>query len=502
MADVSDMALLQDYDRHGSEDAFATVIQRHINLVYSTAFRHVGIAAQAEEITQVVFVILAHKAARLHPDTILEGWLYETTRLTALRFRRGERRRQFREHEAYMQSTLPESDDTSTWNQLAPLLDEALSRLGKKDRDAVILRFFKDQSMREIAAALSLNEEAAQKRVRRAVEKLRLFFAKRGIAHPAEVLTVTISTHSVQAAPAALAKAVTTIAMAKGATAGGSTLTLIKGALKVMAWTKTKTTVVVGLGVLLAVATTTVIIQKIRAYETYLDSWRVPELKWNMVAKAAPQVSILPSKFKSPVYALWGDYHKWGGVRVSVIDMVWAAYHWHPGRILFPAGQPTERYDFISTLPQSSDLALQREIKNKLGLVGRRETRDMDVLVLKVRTPNAAGLQPPVEGKRRDWWGLDVKTHSFHYDCDDQPLSTDPLLPAKGLTKFLEQYFAMPVIDDTGLTDHFHIHLTWQARGKSDLNRDAVKQALLDQLGLELVPDRQPVEMLVVEQKH
>ena len=132
-------------------------MQRHINLVYSVAIRHVGIAAHAEEITQAVFIILARKAAGLRADTILEGWLHETTRLTALSFLRGERRRQFREQEAYMQSTLQENDDGAIWNQLAPLLDEAVSRLGSKDRDAVMLRFFQDQNLREVAAALNVN---------------------------------------------------------------------------------------------------------------------------------------------------------------------------------------------------------------------------------------------------------------------------------------------------------------------------------------------------------
>ncbi len=86
MPDVSDMELLRDYDRQGLEEAFAELVRRHINLVYSVALRHVRVAAHAEEITQAVFVILARKAAGLRPDTILEGWLHETTRLTALRY--------------------------------------------------------------------------------------------------------------------------------------------------------------------------------------------------------------------------------------------------------------------------------------------------------------------------------------------------------------------------------------------------------------------------------
>jgi RNA polymerase sigma factor (sigma-70 family) len=250
MPDVSDMELLRDYDRQGSEAAFAELVRRHINLVYSVAFRHVGIAAHAEEITQAVFVILARKAASLRPDTVLEGWLHETTRLTALSFMRGERRRQFREQEAYMQSTLQEPAEAPAWNQLAPLLDEAMSRLGKKDRDAVMLRFFKDKNVCEVAAALRVSEAAAQRRVLRAVEKLRRFFTKRGVVVPAAVLTAAISANSVQAAPALLAKTATAVAITKGAAASGSTLTLIQGALKIMAWTKAKTAIVSGVVVL------------------------------------------------------------------------------------------------------------------------------------------------------------------------------------------------------------------------------------------------------------
>jgi RNA polymerase sigma factor (sigma-70 family) len=240
MPDVSDIDLLRNYDLHGSEDAFAELVRRHINLVYSAAIRHVGIAAHAEEITQAVFIIL-------------EGWLYETTRLTSLNFLRGERRRQFREQEAYMQSTLQESTDDLLWNQLAPLLDEAMSHLGRKDRDAVILRFFKEKSVRDVAATLQVNEAAAQRRILRALEKLRKFFTKRGVSSTTAIIAGVISANSIQAAPVTLAKSVTAVAVTRGAAASGSTLILVKGALKLMAWAKAKTVIITGAVVLLAI---------------------------------------------------------------------------------------------------------------------------------------------------------------------------------------------------------------------------------------------------------
>ena len=311
MPDVSDMELLRDYDRQGSEAAFAALVQRHINLVYSVAYRHVGMAAQAEEITQAVFVILARKAAGLRPGIILEGWLHETTRLTALSFLRGERRRQFREQEAYMQSTLQESAEAPAWNQLAPLLDEAMSRLGKKDRDAVMLRFFKDKNVCEVASALSVSEAAAQRRVLRAVEKLRRFFTKRGIVVPAAVLMAAISANSVQAAPVALAKTATAVAITKGAAASGSTITLIKGALKLMAWTKAKTAIITSVGVLLAAGTATVAVNEFTPHKTPSDPPAEMKLRWlagktyalraEMIETVESKSSGQPQSFKQSV---------------------------------------------------------------------------------------------------------------------------------------------------------------------------------------------------------
>lgn len=149
------------------------------------------------------------------------------------------------------------------WPRIAPLLDAAMAGLNETDRHAVVLRFFDGKSMREVAETLGSNEISARKRVNRAVEKLRRFFTKRGILLPAVVLTTALSTHSVQAAPATLAKSVTTLALAKGAAASGSTLTLIQGAMKLMAWTKMKMTIIVGLAFVLTAGTVSVVMQEI-----------------------------------------------------------------------------------------------------------------------------------------------------------------------------------------------------------------------------------------------
>jgi len=165
-----------------------------------------------------------------------------------------------------MQSALQESGDPPIWNQLAPLLDEAMSRLGKTDREAVVLRYFRGKSLNEVAVALKTTEAAAQSRVHRAVEKLQKYFLQRGIDSTTAAITGAISANSIQAAPVALAKSVTAVALAKGAAASTSTLTLIKGALKIMAWSKAKTAIVSGVVVaLLGIGTTTLLVREFAA---------------------------------------------------------------------------------------------------------------------------------------------------------------------------------------------------------------------------------------------
>jgi RNA polymerase sigma factor (sigma-70 family) len=234
-----DMWLVREYATRQSETAFATLISRHTNLVYSAALRLTGDLQLAEEITQVVFIILARKAASLGAKTILTGWLYRTTCYVSRSALKRERRRQQHEQEAYLQSDLSNQTEPE-WTQLSQLLDEAMMHLGQIDRDALVLRYFEGRSLQEVGSALGRSEDAAKKRVRRALEKLRSFFVKRGVSSTTAIIADMISANSVQAAPVALAKTISTVAVAKGAAVSPSTLALIQGALKVMAWTKIK----------------------------------------------------------------------------------------------------------------------------------------------------------------------------------------------------------------------------------------------------------------------
>src|SRR4029078_6610458 len=175
---MDDWQLIQDYVAWNSETAFRTLVDRHLNLVYAVALRQVRDPHLADEVAQAVFILLARKARALRPGTVVPGWLFRTTRFVASRAVRAENRRLEREKEAFAMQQLATPDDA--WKRMAPAIDDALESLGETDRNAVLLRFFNEKSFRETGVALGASEEAAKKRVTRALEKLRTFFASRG----------------------------------------------------------------------------------------------------------------------------------------------------------------------------------------------------------------------------------------------------------------------------------------------------------------------------------
>jgi uncharacterized protein (TIGR03435 family) len=483
MAEASDIALLREFAGQNSETAFAELVQRHIHLVYSVALRFTGNSGDAEDVTQAVFILLARKAAGLSSRTVLTGWLYETTRFTANRLLRAQIRRQVREREAFMQTNLDKPGDNNLWSQLAPHLEAAMSRLGERDRTLLALRFYENKTGAETATLLGIREDAAHKRTARALEKLRSFFVKRGIASTSAVIAETISANSLQPAPAALAKTVTAAALAKGAAASISTSTLVKGALKIMAWTKAKTAIVATAAVVLAAGTTTVTVEKI--HQRDLDAqWDTGHADAQILDRLPHIVRIIPTRFPNGFNM---EINKSGsiGFAANVREMLQAVYGGYYDRTIFLTPMPSGEYDFIANLPTGSSEALAKEMQKRFGIIGRVETTETNVLFLKVSQPNTAGLVPSKirngpESMRNT--GTDI-------------LATN--MTVVNIAASFARLCKTPVIDQTGLKGTYDFDLKTDTR--SDPQLANFKQALRDQLGLELIPGTVPVKYLFVE---
>jgi RNA polymerase sigma factor (sigma-70 family) len=233
VVDMDDSQLLRTYAAEQSEDAFRALVDRYVHLVYSTALRKTASHALAEEVTQAVFILLSRKVDTLRSETILSGWLYRATCFAANDALKAEARRRRREQESFeqMQTNSPET----AWEDIAPILDDAMSTLPAQDRQALVLRFFENQNLREVGAALGISDDTAQKRITRALEKLRLCLGKRS----------KVSAHAVQAAPAQITASVSQSVFA--ATVPASTQAIVSATAKAFALGKIKVPVAVAL---------------------------------------------------------------------------------------------------------------------------------------------------------------------------------------------------------------------------------------------------------------
>lgn len=220
---IDDATLLRRYARESAEDAFAELVRRHLDLVYSAALRQLnGDTHLAADAAQIVFADLARKAGALANRPVLAGWLFTSTRFAAAKLVRTEQRRRHREQAAHaMNEILHDSPPALDWIHASPLLDEALAELNAADRDAVLLRFFQGRAFAEIGTRLNLTENAARMRVDRALDKLRSRLARHGVTSTAAALATALATHAVASSPAALAATVTSAGLAS---AGGSGL--------------------------------------------------------------------------------------------------------------------------------------------------------------------------------------------------------------------------------------------------------------------------------------
>ena len=246
-----DRDLVRSYASEGSETAFRALVGRHVDLVFATALRQVGDTGLAEEITQNVFVHLARKAPALAGHETIAGWLHRSAILESkARFRSEMRRRRREEIAAALTETESAGRDPAA--DLSPLLDEALLQLREADRLALVLRFLEERSLREVGNALGIDEDAAHKRVSRALARVTEFFRNRGFALPSAGGAALLSqaTQAAPAVPAGLASSATGAGLAAGGPASGLGLLL----LSVMSLTKTQTALLCGVLVLAPLA--------------------------------------------------------------------------------------------------------------------------------------------------------------------------------------------------------------------------------------------------------
>jgi RNA polymerase sigma factor (sigma-70 family) len=253
---MNDHELLQRYSESRCEASFTELVKRYVDLVYSAALRQVGGDAHlAHDVTQSVFIDLARKAGSLSGRTVLAGWLYTSAHYAATKVVRTEQRWHAREQEANSMREISDESEPS-WEELRPVIDEAMHELNQTERDAVLLRFFEKRQLGEVGAKLGVSEDAARKRVDRALEKLRGLLARRGVTSTSAALVVILGANTVAAAPVGTAASIAGAAIASTAVGTGGTLTI----LKFMAMSKLKVGLV-GAVVVAGVATPLVIQQ-------------------------------------------------------------------------------------------------------------------------------------------------------------------------------------------------------------------------------------------------
>ncbi len=227
----SDTELLREYAEHATESAFTEIVSRHTNLVYSASLRHMNSPDIAAEVAQTVFVGLARRArslcSLLRQDASLAGWLCRSARNVSLNLRRNEFRRRSRERLA-MEQLDPILETSPDWERLRPVLDEVMSELSEPDYDALVMRFFKNQDLFSVGRALGVSDDAAQKRVSRALDKLRDLLSQRGITTTATALSILLSAKAVEAAPVGLAATISSAAAHLSETTFAATATATK----------------------------------------------------------------------------------------------------------------------------------------------------------------------------------------------------------------------------------------------------------------------------------
>jgi RNA polymerase sigma factor (sigma-70 family) len=290
-----DAELLRRYAEEHSESAFAELIQRNVDVVYSAALRVLhGDIHRAQDVTQQVFVEMARQARRLVKHPALVGWLYTTTRQMALRVVRTDQRRKTRERQATMMNE-PSNVAEPDWDRMRPMIEEAMHELGEKDRVAVLMRFFQKKPLRDVGTVLGLNENAARMRVERALEKLRTHLARKGVVSTGALLASTLAGHAVMTAPPAFVSALAGASLTAAA-ATSSSITF----LEIIAMSKVKFSVI---GLLMVAGVSVPLVLRHEAQAKLRDREQALQEQQEQVAKLAAEnerLAGLLAQSKSP----------------------------------------------------------------------------------------------------------------------------------------------------------------------------------------------------------
>jgi RNA polymerase sigma factor (sigma-70 family) len=341
LEELTDGQLLDAYADEGSERAFGELVRRYIGVVYGAARRQVKDAQAAEDVTQAVFIVLARKGRELRRDVVLGGWLHGATRLAALDWLKIESRRRRHEREAASMRAESHADpqkESGGESEMLAMLDEGLAKLGERDRAALVMRFFQNQSMKEVGAALGASENTASTRVGRALEKLRDYFARKGVAVPASAVAALLTSEAARGVPAGLAETMAKVAGASGTGPGvaGSAAgeLLAKGVVAAMTAAKAKVVAIAIVGSIL-VATTVFLVsnelgggpgdtQKVQRVEMNVGSGQGAE-RGNALAAKGPRK--LFSTIRAASYDEKFNVTDYGPILGSMVKGSWLRYN-------------------------------------------------------------------------------------------------------------------------------------------------------------------------------
>jgi RNA polymerase sigma factor (sigma-70 family) len=380
----TDAELLGRLARDRSREAFEQIVRRHIDLVYSAALRRVRDPHLAQDVTQAVFLMLWQRPQSLRRGTHLIGWLYQSTKYAAANALRMQRRRKLHEAAA---GALPRSEPRmdSLWNDLEPVLDDALDRLSRSDRELILLRYFRGHSVREVAETIGIAENTAAKRISRAIGRLRASLAERGVGAEVSALTAALSSHAIHATPAALLHAVSTAGAASSALPAAG---IAKGAYIMIATQKAKLIAAVIVAAMLVPTTVGVIALRGRS--------RPP------APPAAPAVAAAPIAATNPAGDPIIQFVQFGGTALSdVMDF----FHSVSGANIFVDWTALESAGLSRSTPitaKLSNVKFAEAIESILNTAGHgaQYSIGMDGVIL-VSTP--AGLERLRQ--RQEWAG-------------------------------------------------------------------------------------------------